>query len=368
MTRPKRILAIAALIVVALAGTLAAALSYDVPCDAPRALAGNATAMRAVVYRCYGSPSVLELAAIEKPVAADHQVLVKVLSAALNPLEWHYMRGSPYIMRMSSGLGRPDNPRFGTDFAGTVEAVGKKVTRFKPGDAVFGSRRGALSEYITVSETGALALKPANVTFEEAAGVGIAAITALQALRDFGHARPGDKVLINGASGGVGTFAVQIAKTLGAEVTAVCSTRNAELVRSLGADHVIDYTHENFTQLGQRYDLILDNVGTQSLSDMRRVLQPDGMLVMIGGVTKGPWLGPMLLPLQAALMSPFVDEQMSFMLAEMNQADLIALGELIRAGKVKTIIDRRYTLQEVAAAVEYLEAGHARGKVIVNLQ
>jgi len=368
MTRAKRILAITGLIVALLLGSLALVLSHDSPCGSPVAVPEGKTAMQAIVYRCYGSPSVLELEAIEKPALADHQVLVKVRAAAVNPLDWHYMRGSPYLMRMGTGLGAPTETRLGVDFAGTVEAVGKSVTRFKPGDAVFGGRTGALGEYVTVREAGALVLKPDNVTFEEAAAVPIAAITALQALRDKGHIKPGHKVLINGASGGVGTFAIQIAKSFGAEVTGVCSTRNVELVRSLGADHVIDYQQQNFTQGAQRYDLILDNVSNHSLSEIRRVLEPTGTLVMIGGSSKDPWLGPLMQPLKAALLSPFVSEQLVFMLAELNQADLNTLSKLMQAGKVKPVIDRRYTLSEVPAAIRYLEEGHARGKVVVNLE
>ncbi len=246
--------------------------------------------MKAVVYTNYGSPDVLEIREIKKPVPNDDQVLVKVRAAAINPLDWHFMEGKPYIMRaMIGGIRKPKSPQLGVDLAGEVEAVGKNVTQFKPGDEVFGTGHGAaFAEYVCANKT-KLVLKPANVTFAEGAAVPIAALTALQGLRDYGKVQPGQKVLINGASGGVGTFAVQIAKTLGAEVTGVCSTRNVELVQSLGADHVVDYTKEDFTKGSERYDVILDNVGTQPLSGFRRVLKPNGILVMIGG--GGPTMG-----------------------------------------------------------------------------
>jgi len=357
---------ILALVTLALV-SIALALSYDSPCRAPDSLPGDTQRMKAIVSRCYGSPEVLKLEEIAKPTAADDEVLVKVHAASLNPLDWHYMRGRPYIMRMSSGLGAPTDTRVGVDFAGTVEAVGKNVKRFKPGDEVFGGRSGALAEYVTVREGRAVALKPANLTFEQAASIPLAAVTALQGLRDTGRIQPGHKVLINGASGGVGTFAVQIAKTFGADVTGVCSTRNVELVRSLGADHVIDYTREDFTQSGQRYDLILDNVGNHSLLASRRVLQPNGTLVIVGG-PKGDWLGPMARPLKAMIVAPFVSEEFVMIFAELNQQDLNVLGDLMRAGKVTPVIDRRYTLAEVPTAIGYLEEGRARGKVVVSLE
>ena len=252
--------AILLLVAVAIA-SLALPLSHDSACGPAPALASDATLMKAAVRRCYGPPDVLRLEDVEKPTPADNQVLVRVHAAAVNPLDWHYMRGTPYVMRLETGFGAPKNPRLGVDFSGTVEAVGKDVTRFKPGDEVFGGKFGAFAEYVTVAEDGAIVLKPANLTFEQAASVGVAAITALQALRDAGKIQPGQKVLINGASGGVGTFAVQIAKSFGAEVTGVSSTRNVEMVRSIGADHVIDYTKEDYTQGGEHYDVILDNVG-----------------------------------------------------------------------------------------------------------
>ena len=366
MTVRKRVLTVISILIALAVASLAIAISYDSPCSAPDVLSSDAERMKAVVYRCYGSPEVLKLEEVAKPVPADNEVLVKIHAASVNPLDWHYMRGEPYIMRTSSGLGAPTDPRMGVDFSGTVEAVGKDVTRFKPGDEVFGGKSGALAEYATVREDRALALKPANITFEQAAAVPIAAITALQGLRDKGRIQPGHKVLINGASGGVGTFAVQIAKSFGAEVTGVCSTRNVELVRSLGADDVVDYTQQDFTQSEQQYDVILDNVGNHSLSALRRVLKPGGVVVMVGG-PKGDWIGPMKGPLKAMMLSPFVSEEFIFILAELNPEDLKILADLMQSGKVTPVIDRRYTLPETPTAIAYLEEGRARGKVIVTV-
>src|SRR5712692_9147716 len=274
-----------------------------------------ASLMKAIVYRDYGSPDVLRLEEIEKPVPNDNQVLIRVRAASVNPLDWHYMRGTPYIGRIEMGLLKPKVTRLGVDYAGTVEAVGRNVTQFKPGDEVFGGRTGAFAEYVSVLEDRAVVLKPANLTFEQAASVPIAAITALQALRDKGKIQPGQKVLINGASGGVGTFAVQLAKNFGAEVTGVCSTRNVELVQSLGADHVIDYTKEDFTKGDQHYDVILDNVANHSLSECRRVLTPNGIYVLIGGggVNEQGLVGPLGKALNAALYSRFVKQKMGMM-------------------------------------------------------
>ena len=247
--------------------------------------------MKAVVYCDYGSANVLKLQDVEKPVPDSNQVLVRVRAVSVNPLDWHFMRGEPYIGRLGMGLRRPSDIRLGVDFAGVVESVGLKVTQFKPGDGVFGGRTGALAQYVLVSEGGSIVRKPANLTFEQAAAVPVAAVTALQGLRDKGMVKPGQKVLINGASGGVGTFAVQIAKSLGAHVTGVCSTRNVDLVRSIGADEVIDYTKQDFTEGTQRYDLIIDNVGNHSLRDLRKLLTPNGLYVMIGGPS-GRWIAP----------------------------------------------------------------------------
>ncbi len=350
------------------AGFIAYWLS-DNTCD-ERSTPAPGNAMKAIVYCDYGTADVLRFEDIEKPTPADDEVLVRVRAAASNPFDWHFMRGTPYIMRLSAGLRKPKDIRLGVDFAGTVEAVGRNVTRFKPGDDVFGGRTGAFAEYVTVPEDRGVALKPANVTFEQAASVAIAAITALQALRDRARAQPGQRILINGASGGVGTFAVQIAKSFGAHVTGVCSTRNVEMVRSIGADQVIDYTRADYTRTGQRYDVILDNVGNRSLSDNRRALNPDGKYVLIGG--GGPndrkWIGPLPSLIKALVLSPFVSQEMGMFLSEMKQEDLAILGDLMQAGKVTPVIDRRYTLSEVPAAIRYLEQGRARGKVIITLE
>ncbi len=326
--------------------SLMLALSHDSACGPAPALSSGAKPMKAVVRRCYGPPDVLRLEDFEKPTPADNEVLIKIRAAAVNPLDWHYMRGKPYIMRMETGLGAPKNPRLGVDFAGTVEAIGKNVKRFKPGDEVFGGKFGAFADYVSVAEDRAVALKPANLTFEQAGSVGIAAITALQALRDRGQIQSGQKVLINGASGGVGTFAVQIAKALGAEVTGVSSTRNVEMVRSIGADHVIDYTKEDYTRSGEHYDVILDNVGNRPLLDNRRVLNPKGKYVLIGGggPDAGPWIGVFAGPVKALVLSWFVSQDMGMFLAELNQEDLNILSDLMETGKVTPVIDRRYKL------------------------
>ncbi len=326
--------------------------------------------MKAIVYSDYGLSN-LKLENIEKPVPNDDQILVKVRAASINPYDWHFVEGTPYIMRMMGvGLRKPKDIQLGVDFAGTVEAVGKNVTQFKPGDDVFGGRGGAFAEYVCRRAEGAVALKPANLTFEQAASVNIAGITALQALRDKGKVQPGQKVLINGASGGVGTFAVQIAKSFGADVTGVCSTRNVDLVRSLGADHVIDYTKEDFAKSGRRYDVILDNVPNHSLSDCRGVLTPQGKYVMIGG--GGPndsrWVGPFGRVIKTMVMSPFISQQMGMMMADTSQKDLTILADMMQSGKVKPVIDRTYKLSEVPAAIAYLEEGHARGKVVITVE
>jgi NADPH:quinone reductase-like Zn-dependent oxidoreductase len=368
MTLRYKILGVIVVLVAVVLLSLALRLSHDSPCGPAPSLPGNAKLIKAIVHRCYGSADVLKLEDIPKPTAADNEVLVTVHAASVNPLDWHYMRGTPYIVRMDAGFGKPQNPRLGVDFAGTVEAVGRNVTRFKPGDEVFGGKFGAFAEYVTVREDRALALKPSNVTFEQAASVPIAAITALQALRDKGQLQPGQKVLINGASGGVGTFAVQIAKSFGAEVSGVCSTRNVDLVRSIGADHVIDYTREDFTKGAQHYDLILDNVGTHSLLEYKRVLNPKGIYVMIGSTTPGNWFAWLATPIEGLMLSPFVSQKFGMVLAELNKDDLATLGTLMQSGKVTPVIDRRYRLSEVPAAIRYLEEGHARGKVVISVE
>ncbi len=347
--------------------SLAIVLSHNTACAPAPAISDETELMKAIIYRCYGSPDVLRLEDVEKPAPADDEVLVKVVAASVNPLDWHYMRGSPYLMRLGTGLGKPKNTSMGVDFAGTVEAVGADVTRFKPGDEVFGGRGGAFAEYVTVREDRAVALKPANVSFEQAASAPIAAITALQALRDKGKIKPGQKVLVNGASGGVGTFAVQIAKSFGAEVTGVCSTRNVEMVRSIGADHVFDYTKEDYTKSGQHYDLIIDMVGNHSLSANRQVLKPEGIFVIIGGA-KGNWLRPLIGPVKAMILSPFVGQEFVMLLARMEGDDLAILADLMQEGKITPVIDSHYRLSEVAAAIRHSEDGHARGKIIIDLQ
>src|SRR6266487_4492237 len=337
--------------------------------DCARRTTALANPMKAVVHCDYGSADVLTLQDVEKPTPADEEALVKVRAASVNPLDWHRMRGTPYLMRRDSGLRKPKNIRMGVDFAGTVDAIGKNVTQFKPGDEVFGGRSGAFAEYVCPRAAGSVTLKPSNLTFEQAASVNIAGMTALQAVCDKGNVQPGQKVLINGASGGVGTFAVQIAKIFGADVTGVCSTRNIDLVRSLGADHVIDYTKEDFTKGAERYDIIVDNVVNHSLSEFRRVLTPKGKYVMIGGggAKEQGLFGMMTRTLQAKLLSKFVDQQMGWMLADPNQKDMATLADLMQSEKVKPVIDRTYKLAELPEAIRYLEEGHARGKVILTI-
>jgi len=318
--------------------------------------------MKAVVYYNYGSPDVLKCEEIEKPTAGDNEVLIKVRAASVNPLDRFFMRGTP-IVRILPGLRKPKVTRLGVDVAGQVEAVGRNVTQFKPGDEVFGVCRGAFAEYVCAVED-KLALKPANISFEDAAAVPVAALTALQGLRDKGRIQPGHKVLVDGASGGVGTFAVQIAKSFGAEVTAVCSTRNVDTARSLGADHVIDYTREDFTQSGQRYDLILGANAYHSIFDYRRALSRNGIFVMVGG----GWIQI----LQAMLLGPFLSwigsKKVRFFIAKINTKDLDFLKDLLEAGKVVPVIDRRYPLSDVAEALRYLKEGHAQGKVVITVE
>jgi NADPH:quinone reductase-like Zn-dependent oxidoreductase len=347
--------------------SLALLLNHTADCGPAPAIADGTEVMKAIVYRCYGSPDVLEFEDIEKPTPADDEVLVKIHAASVNPLDWHYMRGSPYLMRLGTGLGAPNRVGLGVDFSGTVERVGAKVTQFKPGDEVFGGANGAFAEYVTIREDRALVLKPANVSFEQAASAPIAAVTALQALRDAGKVKPGQKVLINGASGGVGTFAVQIAKSFGAEVTAVCSTRNVEMVRSLGADHVVDYKKEDYTQGGETYDLIIDMVGNHSLLDNRKALTPEGIFVIIGG-PKGNWLAPLMGPVKALMLSPFVGQEFVMMIAKMRRDDLATLGGLMETGKVVPVIDRRFQLRDTADAIRYSEKGRAQGKIMVEIK
>ena len=323
--------------------------------------------MKAIVYHRYGSPEVLRCEELEKPTPGDDEVLIKVRAASINPLDWHFMRGMPYPVRAAGGLRRPKITRLGVDVAGQVEAVGKNVTRFKPGDEVFGSCRGALAEYVSTPES-ALVVKPDNATFAQAASVPLASYTALQGLRDKGHIQSGQRVLINGAAGGVGTFAVQIAKSFGAYVTGVCSTRNVEMVRSIGADQLIDYTQQDFTIGEQRYDLILDCIGNHSLLACRRVLNPKGTFLIVGGPS-GRWMFGFIARLIGALLLSRVLSQNFVMVgAKLKQKDLAVLHELMETGKVNPVIDRHYSLSEIADAVRYLEQGHARGKVVITLE
>ncbi len=323
------------------------------------------TTMQAIVTTRYGSPDVLQLKEVARPVVEDDRVLVRVRAASVNPYDWHMLRGLPYIVRLGEGLRRPRRTGLGIDVAGQVEAVGKQVTQFQPGDEVFGGCGGAFAEYVRPREK-FLVPKPTNLSFEQAAAVPTAGWTALQGLRDHGQLQAGQRVLINGASGGVGTFAVQLAKAFGAEVTGVCSTRNVDLVRSIGADEVIDYTREDFTRRGQRYDLVLDAVGNRSLSAYRRALQPRGTLVLVGA-PKGRWVGPLAPLLKARILAPFVSQRMVWFLAQQTQADLGVLKELIEAGKVMPVIDRTYPLRQTPEAIRYLEAGRARGKVVITV-
>ncbi len=322
--------------------------------------------MKAIVYCDYGTSDVLKLMDIAKPVPNDNQVLVRVRAASVNPYDWHFIRGTPYIMRLGVGLRKPKDTRLGVDFAGTVEAVGKNVTEFKPGDEVWGGKGGAFAQYVVIGEKG-LAKKPDNISFEQAGTIQIAGMTALQGLRKHGNIQPGQKVLINGASGGVGTFAVQIAKALGAHVTGVCSGRNVELVKSLGADEVIDYTKEDFAKRPERYDVFLDNVPNHPLSECKQVLTPTGKYVMIGGggPDDGKWLGPVGRVIQMVIQKKFQKAPVTMMMAENDKADMNFLSELMQSGKVKPVIDKTYKLSEVPAAIAYLETGRARGKVAI---
>ena len=322
--------------------------------------------MRAMVYERYGPPDVLELKEIERPAVVDDGVLVRVHAASVNPFDWHFLTGTPYLARLGVGLRKPKNHVLGVDFAGTVEAVGKEVTQFHPGDEVFGARNGAFGEYVCVRKS--VALKPGNLTFEQAAAVPVAGVTALQGLRDKGRLQAGHKVLINGASGGVGTFAVQIAKSFGAEVTGVCSTRNVDAVRSLGADHVIDYTQGDFTRSGQRYDLMFDVAGNRSWSECKRVLTDKATLVVVGGRKTNRWIGPMGDGIKKRLVSlPGSRRVVSPFLAKITREDLAVLKELLESGRVTPVIEKQYELGEVPEAVGYVGAGHAQGKVVITV-
>jgi NADPH:quinone reductase-like Zn-dependent oxidoreductase len=343
--------------------------------DAARAdqrpgLTERETTMKAIAQDRYGGPDALELREVDRPVVGDDDVLVSVLAASANPYDLHFMRGLPYIVRgvgsrAGFGLRGPKLSVRGRDLAGLVEAVGTRVTRLRPGDEVYGVGQGTFAGYACASETG-LAPRPANLTFAQAAAMPVAAVTALRAMRDHGRVQPGQTVLINGAAGGVGTFAVQIAKAFGADVTGVCSTRNVELVRSIGADHVIDYTADDFTRGPTRYDLILDLVGNHSVSDCRRALGPTGMLLLSHG-GRSSWIGPMGQILRALVMSRFTSQKLLAFTAHVTKEDLVVLTGLVEDGKVTPVIDRTYPLSESPDALRYLEAGHARGKVVITV-
>jgi len=325
--------------------------------------------MKAVVSCEYGVEN-LQLRDLEKPTPADNEVLVRVRAASVNPVDGHMIRDS-WLGRAMGGLRKPKNTRFGTDFAGVVEAVGKDATDFKPGDEVFGAKNGAVAEYICVKTERAIVLKPNNTTFEQAGSVGVAGVTALQGLRDKGHVQAGQKVLINGASGGVGTFAVQIAKSFGADVTAVCSTRNVDLVKSIGADRVIDYTKEDFTKADQRYDVIYDLVGNHSFSERRRILTPNGICVLagIGGAGLHPeTMGRIGRNFWNAFLSNFSKQKFVFYIAKLTKDDFGVLRDLMQSGKVSPVIDRTYKLEQTVDAVRYMEEGHARGKIVITIE
>jgi len=321
--------------------------------------------MRAVTYRRYGSPDVLELVEVARPEPGPEEVVVRVHAASVNPLDWHFMRGSPAAVRLMTGPLRPRDGRLGVDLVGVVETVGSSVTRFRPGEDVLGAARGAVAEYVS-AHADRLVSKPGNITFEQAAAVPVAALTALQGLRDKGRVQPEQKVLVIGAAGGVGTFAVQIGKALGAEVIGVCSTRNVEMVASLGADRVVDYTREDFAKGEARYDVILDCIGDRSLSDYRRVMKAQGVYVGVGG--SGGTLGVLLHFLTERVVSSFVSQRFVSFIAALNGEDLGALAELMRSGKVTPVVGRLYPLERAADAVRYLETGHARGKVVVTMR
>jgi NADPH:quinone reductase-like Zn-dependent oxidoreductase len=370
MTRARKIVAYA-LGVVALAGLgVGLALRHTTPCAPPAAGVGDAAAegtMTAIVQRCYGPPGSLQLARLPRPEPAAGQVRVRVIAAGVNPLDWHYLRGEPRVMRLESGIGRPREARLGADYAGVIDAVGAGVTGWRAGDEVFGIRTGAFGEYLVARADGTLARKPANLDFAQAAALPVAALTALQALRDSGGLRPGQKVLVNGASGGVGTYAVQIAKAMGAEVTGVCSTRNVALVRELGADRVIDYTREDFAGEGAVYDLVVDMVGNRKPAAVLAALRPEGAWVVVGGPSDGPWLGPVATMLGALAHAPIARQRIVPFLSLGNQADLETVARMAAAGRLRPVIDRRYPLPEVPQALDYVERGRARGKVVIEV-
>ena len=345
--------------------TLAVTLAYTKNCELPVIREIN-NPMKAIIYRCYGGPEVLEQAVIEIPEPLEHQILVRVKAAAVNPVDWHYMRGSPYIMRLMTGIGAPNDQSMGTDFAGIVEKVGSDVTKFKIGDAVFGGGSGPFAEYVLANASKSVAHKPTHVSFEQSAAMPIAALTALQALRDKGQLKAGQKVLINGASGGVGTYAVQIAKSFGAEVHGVSSGRNIEMVTLLGADHMFNYKTESYIESEERYDLIVDMISNHSIFDNLKVLKKQGRMVVVGG-GKGNWIGPLMPSIKAVIMNNFVDQELQQFVAQFTSKDLESLAELMRQGQLSSVIDRRYSLDEIQDAISYSESGRAKGKIIVTI-
>jgi NADPH:quinone reductase-like Zn-dependent oxidoreductase len=324
--------------------------------------------MKAIAQDRYGPPDVLELRDVPKPTPGDNEVLVRVKAAAVNALDWHYMRGDPYVARLSMGFRGPKVRIRGRDFAGQVEAVGRGVERLRPGDAVFGEADGAFAEYVSAPDD-AVGPKPANLTFAQAAAVPLAGATALMGLRDAARVQPGQRALINGASGGVGTFAVQIGKSLGAEVTGVCSARNADMVRSIGADHVIDYASDDFTRNGQRYDVVFDLVGNRSLTDCRRALTREGTLVLSGGGVSegGSFLGPLALFAKSMVLSRFVSQRVLSLTEKQSSENLATLRGLIESGAVTPVVDRTYPLSDVPEAIRYVEVEHARAKVVITV-
>lgn len=354
-------------VVLALVAGLAMVLRYESACPPAPAADGGPTAMRALLRRCYGGTDRLAIERVPRPALADDTVLVKVHVAAVNPLDWHYMRGKPYVMRFDSGLGAPKDAGIGVDFAGTVEAIGTAVTRFKVGDRVFGVGDGSLADYVAVRESRTIVTIPDGIDFADAAAVPVAAMTALQAVRDKARVAPGQKLLVNGASGGVGTYAVQIARALGADVTGVCSTRNVDMVRSLGAAHVVDYTKDDFTLGHEQYDVIIDNVGTHTLSEYRRVMTPNGVLVVVGSVDDGDYFGPLATLVRAKAAGTFGSQRVEAFISSSNAADLTFLRDLMQRGQLRSVIDRSYPFAQAAEAIAYLETGRARGKVIVDV-
>ena len=323
--------------------------------------------MRAAVRERFGPPDVVEIRDLDKPVPADDEVLVRVRASSLNLGDWYAVQGRPWVGRTAMGLRKPKDERLGTDYAGVVEAVGKDVTDFKAGDEVFGGRSGAFADYVVAKAERAIVPKPTTASYEEAAAVPVAALTALQALRDKGGLEPGQRVLIHGASGGVGTFAVLLAKALGAEVTAVCSTRSVEQARRLGADHVVDYTKDDFSREGRRYDLVIDVAGTRSWSACKRALEPNGTLVIVGGPRKGKLLGPLGGVAGKMLGGLFGSRRVAFFIAKFNKPDMELLRELLAAGKLTPVIDRRFDLGEIGDALRYLGDGHPQGKVVITM-